>query len=180
MLPRDERIGTADFRRAFEGGQAVRSKFLQVRFLRRAARSETPRAAFVVTKKTGKATVRNRLRRRLREIYRLSVWRTDARLARTDLLIFAGNAALSQTNDALEKELNELLERVAKNLRRAASETKSRDEVPKTSAPDIADTSPKIVRQLIRRFGSRASVVSKIQLQVPETENDAPLDVISS
>lgn len=164
MLPRDERIGTADFRRAFEGGQVVRGKSLQARFFRRDDGSETTRAAFVVTKKTGKATVRNRLRRRLREMYRLSEWRHDARLSHTDLLIFAGHAALPPLDDALRHELNELLTRVAKTARRPQNELKSRGD----STPTFA---PLPERRPIRRFAARASTVSNAPLAAPPEDS---------
>ncbi len=136
MLPRDERIGTSDFRRAFENGQIVRAGILQARFYRRDIQNESKnqtRAAFVVSRKTGKATVRNSVRRRLREIYRLSDWRGEARLAQTDLLIFAGNAALDASNDDLKKALNELLRRVAQN-RRTQNNLSQSERTPKESS----------------------------------------------
>ncbi len=132
MLPHKERIGTRDFRRDFEAGRLWRGGLLQMRIFRRevlhenasgenasaknASGENVTRAAFVVTKKSGKAVVRNRLRRRVREIYRLSSRRSDARLARTDLLIFASANAIGATDEALRKSLEELLERAAKTL----------------------------------------------------------------
>lgn len=155
MLLRDERIGTTDFRRAFDGRQVVRGKSLQARFSRRDDDKATTRAAFVVTKKTGKAVVRNRLRRRLREIYRLSEWRRDARLTHLDLLIFAGNSALSQSNDALKKELSELLERVAKTARRGGNE-KTRGE----SRQNVSVAPLQTARQPVHRFVARATAAA--------------------
>lgn len=140
MLPRAERIGTTEFRRAFENGRVLRGGLLQLRFYQRAAARDNTlghdnsardaaieysivaakaqntqaRAAFVVSRKSGKATVRNGLRRRVREIYRLSTWRHDARLAGLDLLFFASATALTASNEALQQALNELLERVAR------------------------------------------------------------------
>ena len=135
MLPRAERIGTNEFRRAFDGGRVLRGGLLQLRIYRRdnvkrdnveredaieyskgaakCGKTQT-RVAFVVSRKTGKATVRNSLRRRVREMYRLSAWRHDARLAATDLLFFASPAALTASNEALHHALNELLERAAR------------------------------------------------------------------
>ncbi len=147
MLPRAERIGTTEFRRAFENGRVLRGGLLQLRFYRRgAARDNTlghdnsardaaieysivaakaqntqARAAFVVSRKSGKATVRNGLRRRVREIYRLSAWRHDARLAGLDLLFFASATALTASNEALQQALNELLERAARSQQGARS-----------------------------------------------------------
>jgi len=147
MLPRAERIGTTEFRRAFENGRVLRGGLLQLRFYRRAAARDNAlghdnsvrgaaieysivaakvqntqtRAAFVVSRKSGKATVRNGLRRRVREIYRLSAWRHDARLAGLDLLFFASATALTASNEALQHALNELLERAARSQPKAHS-----------------------------------------------------------
>lgn len=147
MLPRAERIGTTEFRRAFENGRVLRGGLLQLRFYRRAAARDNTlghdnsardaaieysivaakaqnmqtRAAFVVSRKSGKATVRNGLRRRVREIYRLSAWRHDARLAGLDLLFFASATALTASNEALQHALNELLERAARAQPKARS-----------------------------------------------------------
>lgn len=133
MLPREERIGTRDFRTAFENGRAWRNNLLQMRVFRRAiSGKDRTRAAFVVTKKTGKAVVRNRLRRRVREIYRLSEHRNDARFSHTDLLIFASQNALAASNEELKKSLEDLLAKAARNQSAtqdgnvAARETKNR------------------------------------------------------
>jgi ribonuclease P protein component len=147
MLPRAERLDTDAFARAFEKGRIWRHALLTIRAHRRepdglepadgvsavgeaegvAARSPSaspadasytgPRAAFVVPRKIGKATQRNRMRRRVREMYRLSAWRQDAskaaRLAGYDLIFMLGNAVDGASDEALRNALDEQLGRVA-------------------------------------------------------------------
>ena len=57
------------FRRLYQKGQSAVSPYLAI-YIRRTGRSEN-RLGFTVSTKVGHAVVRNRVRRRLREIYRL-------------------------------------------------------------------------------------------------------------
>ena len=202
MLPRAERIGTRDFRRAFENGQVVRAKLLQLRFYRRDAalkdaalkKESGTRAAFVVARKTGKATVRNRLKRRLREVYRLSRWRNDARLANTDLLIFTASAALDASNDDLEKALNDLMRRVTQNRGESANRESANSESAKSENRKTVETvaivaekqrisapRPALSQGLrpARRFSARALASSTTDSSQTQLTRDADLNADS-
>lgn len=116
MLPRRERLSTAEFARAFAAGRVLRHPLLQVRVVSRNGDfggSDAARAAFVVSRKMARAAARNRLRRRLREAYRLSELRGDARLHDRDLIFLATPAALTAPHDILCQAVEQMLERAA-------------------------------------------------------------------
>lgn len=69
MLFTDTLKKNYEFRRLYAKGKSAVTPFLVV--YARQARRETRRVGFTVSNKLGKAVVRNRVRRRLREIYRL-------------------------------------------------------------------------------------------------------------
>jgi ribonuclease P protein component len=62
-----------------------------------------PRFGFTVTKKIGNAVVRNRIRRRLREVVRLSV--ADVACPGIDYVLIGRRAALSRPFDRLVDDL---------------------------------------------------------------------------
>ena len=61
--------GARGFRRVYREGKVVRRRFLDVRFCKQAG--APLRLGLTVPRKVGKAVVRNRLRRRIREFARL-------------------------------------------------------------------------------------------------------------
>lgn len=68
MLPRDQRLrAREDFQRVYRAGRAWAHPLMVLHVVQRQGGR---RAGFSISKKVGKATVRNRLRRRLREIVR--------------------------------------------------------------------------------------------------------------
>ena len=96
-----------EFRRMYVKGKSAVTPFLVV-YAKRTGRSEN-RMGVTVSNKIGKAVVRNRVRRRLREIYRLH----ETELARgTDLVIVARSrsvgAAYAQLDKAYMKAVKEL------------------------------------------------------------------------
>lgn len=119
MLPRAQRLTTAEFAQAFAQSRVLRHPLLILRAHRRIWHGATladgaqARAAFVVAKKLGKATVRNRVRRRIRECYRLQGLRTEPRLAGFDLIFMATAAALTADTVQLDEALAQLLRRAA-------------------------------------------------------------------
>ena len=75
-----------------------------------------PRLGLTATRKVGNAVVRNRLRRRCREVYRR--FRRRAELPALDLVVTlrprAANASFSETRRELERQLEFLVERSRK------------------------------------------------------------------
>ncbi|MEW5766597.1 MAG: ribonuclease P protein component [bacterium] len=70
---KEERFQTsADFKCVFTKGRSFANQFLIIYVLRK---GEGRRIGFVVSKKIGKAVVRNKVRRRLREIYRTNKYK---------------------------------------------------------------------------------------------------------
>jgi ribonuclease P protein component len=130
MLKRSQRLKTREFAFAFENGRVLRHPLLQVRVYRRedasdkdAAAANTQssftRAAFVVPKKLGKATMRNRVRRKVRERYRL--WRQKANdnlqknnLQNCDLLFFINASSENATITEIDDALMQLLKRAGR------------------------------------------------------------------
>jgi ribonuclease P protein component len=116
MLPRTQRLTTRQFATAFTGARPIRHALLQVRVYRREAnvsrKMQGTRAAFVVPKKVGKAVVRNRLRRRVREIYRLHASREKLASRSLDLIFLLSPNALNASNDEMARALDDVLRRV--------------------------------------------------------------------
>jgi ribonuclease P protein component len=120
MLSRTERLSTAEFAEVFEKGRVLRHPLLQLRMMRRTdvagmKQVQTLRAAFVAPKKLGKATVRNRLRRRVRERYRLLREESTRRtlLADCDLVWIMGATAATASVAEIDGALGALLRRAA-------------------------------------------------------------------
>ena len=88
-----------EFRRLYAKGRSAVSPTLVV-YMRRTKR-QTNRVGFTVTVKIGKAVVRNRIRRRLREIYRLNEHRL---IAGADLVVVARGRSVAAPYTALEKD----------------------------------------------------------------------------
>ncbi|MBV9867170.1 MAG: ribonuclease P protein component [Abitibacteriaceae bacterium] len=113
MLPRSQRLKTAAFAQAFNQNRVLRHPLLQLRVHQRCAANQAtlPRAAFVVAKKLGKATLRNRTRRRIRERYRLNQIRFNPRLRECDFIFLATSEAVTADIPQLDEAINQLLRR---------------------------------------------------------------------
>lgn len=124
MLKRCQRLTTREFALAFENGRVLRHPLLQVRVYQRAVNqcgiaddeNSLVRVAFAVPKKLGKAAWRNRVRRKVRERYRIlslkSPEKSDlhqSELRHCDLLFFVNapceNASASEIDEALAQLL---------------------------------------------------------------------------
>jgi ribonuclease P protein component len=128
MLPRSQRLRTSSFATAFQNGRILRHPLLQLRVYRRQDGRPELRAAFVAAKKLGKATQRNRLRRRISERYRLSLGRHHPGLSGCDLIFLATAAAITADTAQLDAAIAQLLSRAAgggaqKDARRETSGT---------------------------------------------------------
>ena len=114
MLPRSGRLSTREFAVAFENGQVFRHPLLQMRLYRREGENPVTRAAFVVPKKLGKAVWRNRLRRRVRERFR--ILRQDAGWAKAlqhcDLIFLINAQSEAATTAQIDQALAQLAGRV--------------------------------------------------------------------
>ena len=71
MLPAERRLRThRDYRTAYARGRTYGNELIVMKVCRRDPGAGPARIGFVVTKKQGNAVVRNRIRRRLREVLR--------------------------------------------------------------------------------------------------------------
>jgi len=87
-----------EFQRLYSKGKSAVTPFLVV-YVRK-TKKRTNRIGITVSTKLGKAVVRNRVRRRLREIYRLA---EDAFVPGTELVVVARVRAVKATYAQLEK-----------------------------------------------------------------------------
>jgi ribonuclease P protein component len=70
-FPKSRRLTRdSEFRRVRTEGKTVRGNTLTIGFLKDAHSNASARAGFITSKRVGNAVVRNRTRRRLREIFR--------------------------------------------------------------------------------------------------------------
>ena len=94
-------------------GRRVTNRHMVLNFLPReaVASGETGTVAFLTPKRLGSATVRNRLRRRMREIYR----RELAKPGETSYLVWIGRPpAVELSFEELKKVMHELVRRSAR------------------------------------------------------------------
>jgi ribonuclease P protein component len=122
MLPRPKRLTTTEFAKAFENGRVLRHPLLQLRVHLRGDGESVARAAFVAPKKLGKATQRNRIRRRIRERFRLLQSEYSNRpLSSCDMIFIVGAAAEKASGPEVDGALLELLRRAAKFIEKSGA-----------------------------------------------------------
>ena len=114
MLPRTNRLTSAQFNRAFAHSQSVRHPLLALKAHRRGDESSETRAAFVVPKKQAKAAGRNRTRRRVRERYRLHARRDE--LSGCDLIFLSTPATHAATSSQLDEAIDEVMRRMKRKI----------------------------------------------------------------
>ena len=114
MLPRSQRLKSAQFNRAFAHSYSVRHPLVSLKAHRRGDESDVVRAAFGVPKKQANAAGRNRVRRRLRERYRLHARRDE--LSGCDLIFLTTPATQAATAAQLDEALDEVLRRMKRKV----------------------------------------------------------------
>ncbi len=124
MLPRSQRLTSAQFNRAFANSYSVRHPLLALKAHRRGDESGAVRAAFAVPKKQANAAGRNRIRRRLRERYRLHARRHE--LTGCDLIFLTTPDTQTATIAQLDRALDEVTQRMKRKLAEASRPTLAR------------------------------------------------------
>lgn len=106
-----------EFERVFRQGRSVSDGFLVL--LGRKSKKPPLRIGFCISKKTGKAVVRNRLRRRLKEIFRQLEGRLDSRW---DLVMVSKPSSVTLTFQQLKARIEALTGRLGVQVLRADSQ----------------------------------------------------------
>lgn len=110
-LPREHTLRrSADYLRCYRRGRRVRGDLARLHY----APNELghPRLGITASRKVGHAVVRNRLKRRVRELYRR--WPRRAELPAADLVVHLEPTAREATFGELAAELEGLLARIAR------------------------------------------------------------------
>lgn len=132
-LPRARILrGRQEFARLFNEGEGVRTGKLLVKFLRMESGTGGLTAGFIVRRSAGGAVVRNRVRRSLREAYRLERPAFESSLPRGLQLhiafLWLGNAAASSrvSYDEIDNEVHGALRKLSRRLRGGPDESTRR------------------------------------------------------
>jgi ribonuclease P protein component len=109
-LPREHTLRrSADYLRCYRRGRRLRGSYARLHF---APNEEGhPRLGITASRKVGKAVVRNRLKRRVREVFRRYPGREE--LPAVDLVVHVEPAAADAAFSALAGELEGMLGRLA-------------------------------------------------------------------
>ena len=120
-LAREERIRRrAEYRAVYDAGRKAYGRFL-IGFARESAGTEV-RLGVTVTRKSGSAVVRNRIRRRLKESFRRSPRRwLDAGRPGLDVVINVRDAAATASFGELSADLDRLLEKLTRERKEGPS-----------------------------------------------------------
>ncbi|MHC4393712.1 MAG: ribonuclease P protein component [Planctomycetota bacterium] len=94
----------ADYQHCYRRGRRRHGAFATLHFV--ANELQHPRLGITVTRKVGSAVVRNRLKRRVREIYRR--WSQRPGLPALDIVLHLKPAARDASFEALEREVHGL------------------------------------------------------------------------
>lgn len=104
-LSADEKIRRrAEYQNCYRHGRRRHGTFATLHFVPN--KHDHPRLGITVTRKVGSAVVRNRLKRRVREIYRR--WNERPQLPALDLVFHLKPAARQASFEALEQEVRSL------------------------------------------------------------------------
>ncbi|RYG69183.1 membrane protein insertion efficiency factor YidD [bacterium] len=171
MLPRQQRLTSRQFDRAFAQSQQVRHPLVALRVHFRGDGDDSTRAAFVVPKKQAKkATQRNLIRRRLREQYRLHPSRPVKGLQGCDLIFLATPQTATATPEQIEAALEEVMRRAGKKTQppRDDGGNKSLKEDEKT-----LQSAQKVVAEAeVSSEDANAAVTAAVE----NTDDEAPIE----
>lgn len=106
MLPKEHRLtDKRDFQRIFHHGQSFANRYLVMYYLKNRS-NDTFRVGFSVSKKVGKAVVRNRVKRLLREAFRLEKDRIEEPI---DFVVIARPSAAELDFEKIQQNVQHLL-----------------------------------------------------------------------
>jgi ribonuclease P protein component len=97
----------SDFRKVYRSGKSIANKYLVMYILEN--KSEETRIGISVSKKVGKAITRNRVRRLIKEVYRLNV--DDKVKSGYDIVFIARISSNDATYKDIEKSVNHLVKK---------------------------------------------------------------------
>ena len=107
LLPEERLRKRADFQRCYERGRRRYGPLATLYIVERGQEMVGPRLGITVTRRVGGAVVRQRTKRRIREIYRR--WTERRQLPSYDLVVHAKPAARAADFAALQTEILRLL-----------------------------------------------------------------------
>jgi len=108
-FPKSSRIlRSSDFRKVYDEGFRFSCQHFAAFCLACAERPDGPKAGFTVSRAMGKAVVRNRMRRRVREAIRMRMADLDAKW---NIVLNPRKPVLTATREAIEGDVERLIQR---------------------------------------------------------------------
>ena len=107
LLPEERLRRRADFLRCYERGRRRHGPLATLYWVERGEEARGPRLGITVSRKVGGAVVRNRIKRRIREIYRR--WSQRRQLPPYDIVVHVKPRARQAEFITLETEIHRLL-----------------------------------------------------------------------
>jgi ribonuclease P protein component len=108
LLPEERLRKRADFLRCYQRGRRHHGRLITLYVVHRGPSAQHARLGITVTRKVGGAVVRQRVKRRLREIYRR--WEHRRELPAIDLVVHAKPKVREADFATLRSEMSDLLE----------------------------------------------------------------------
>ncbi len=117
LLPEERLRRRADFLRCYGQGRRRQGRLVVLHVLERGKEEAHPRLGITVTRKVGGAVVRQKIKRRVREIYRR--WNLRWRLPPFDIVVHVKPPASRADFATLEAEIHRLLRTLLSHQRQA-------------------------------------------------------------